>query len=159
MFSAEGYPLCINPLGPAIGARVVAPSATPSIIRALSSSTPSALPQTNGTLNQEPATRPLQDAKPWSQVPKTKTTLGMNLELMKNPNKVYDYFQKQAEKLGYIFRLTGTPGLPEMVVVVNPKDVEAVFRVGDSDSPRRFPFYEWEEARKELKKPNGMFLE
>ena len=126
---------------------------------AISSSTPSALPQSNGTLNQEPATRPLQDAKPWSQVPKTKTTLGLNLELLRNPNKVYDYLQKQAQKLGYIFRLTGTPGLPEMVVVLNPKDVEAVFRVGDSDYPQRLPLYEWEEARKELKRSTGMFLE
>lgn len=141
----------------AAGGSVTKPPVPPTTIRALSSSRLSA--HSSRTLNEEPSTHNLQDAKPWSQVPKTKTTLGLNLELMKNPFRMYEYLQKQAKKLGHMFKLTGVPGLPEMVVVINPKDVEVVYRVGDSGYPQRFPFYEWEEARKELKRSNGMFLE
>lgn len=78
---------------------------------------------------------------------------------MKNPFKSNEYLEGQARKLGHIFRVTGAPGMPEMVCVLNPLDVETTYRVGDTDYPQRFPFNEWKEARKELNKPRGMFLE
>ena len=99
-----------------------------------------------------------ETARPFSEIPKTKTTLGLNLEMMRDPSRVADYFTKAAHELGHIFRITGTPGLPPMLCVVDPEDVATVFRVGDKDYPQRFRFEVWERARNELDIPFGMFL-
>lgn len=98
-------------------------------------------------------------AQPYSKIPKNKTFLGLNFEIMKDPRKVALYMEEQARKLGNIYRFGGVPGIPEMVVVLDPKDVETAFRVGDVDYPKRFPIWEWKAARKELQKPTGLFLE
>ena len=67
--------------------------------------------------------------------------------------------QEQAVKLGHLYKIVGTPGIPEMVVTVNPEDVEKVYRLGDTAYPMRFPFEEWKQARKELGQPWGIFLQ
>ena len=78
---------------------------------------------------------------------------------MKNPFRINEYVQGQAKKLGHLFRLTGTPGLPETVYALAPEDVEAVYREGDTSYPQRFPLDMWKDARRELNQPSGMFFE
>ena len=101
----------------------------------------------------------MEAARPYSEIPKTKTFLGLNMGTLKDPTQVGRYMQEQGDLLGPIYRLAGLPGFPEMVCLIDPKDVETVFRVGDNAYPQRFPFPEWVEARKELKMPIGLFLE
>lgn len=101
----------------------------------------------------------LQQPRPYSEIPKTKTILGLNVEMLQNPASVDKYMIQQIQKLGYIFRITGVPGMPEMLCVSSPRDVEAAYRVGDIEYPERFPFTEWKQARKELNRPLGLFLE
>lgn len=96
--------------------------------------------------------------KPYSEIPKTKTFLGLNMDTLKHPTQIAQYIHEQATQLGPIYRLTGIPGLQEMVCLTDPKDVETVYRVGDGTHPRRFPIPEWVDARNELKKPIGLFL-
>ena len=124
------------------------PATRPAIIRTLSSSTSSAKSHSSK-----------YDAKPWSEIPKTRTTLGLNTKLMKNPFKMIEYLQEQNKSLGPVFRLTGTPGMPETVCAMNPEDVESVYRAGDTSYPQGFPFDLWKDARKELNQPLGMFFE
>ena len=96
--------------------------------------------------------------RPYSEIPATKTTFGLNMELLKDPKKMPEYMEKQTKLHGSIYRLTGAPGLSELVCVTDPRDAETVFRMGDISTPMRFPFDEWKQARKELKKPMGLFL-
>ena len=98
-------------------------------------------------------------SQPFSKIPRTKTLLGLNLGLLKDPVKSSQYMVEQVRLLGPIFKVTGLPGRPEMVVTVNPQDVEAVYRCGDMHYPERFPFKEWKQTREELKRPLGLFLE
>ena len=128
-------------------------SATPAIIRTSTSSAKSH--SSKDHLNQEQ----LANAKPWSEIPKTKTTLGVNTELMKNPFKMIEYLQEQNKSLGPVFRLTGTPGMPETVCAMNLEDVESVYRAGDTSYPRGFLFAMLIDARKELNQPLGMIFE
>ena len=79
--------------------------------------------------------------------------------MMKDAYHFDKYFTQQRDELGSIFRVVGAPGFPEMLFVVDPKDIETVFRVGDISYPRRFPFTEWIQARQEKKWPLGIFLE
>ncbi len=100
----------------------------------------------------------MEAARPYSKIPRTKTFLGLNMEIMKDPVHIARYMQEQSSKLGSIYRIAGLPGLQEMVCLSDPKDVETAFRVGDVTHPRRFPIPEWVEARKELNMPIGLFL-
>ena len=61
--------------------------------------------------------------------------------------------------LGKIFRHKGTPGTPELLFIVDPKDVELVYRAADRGYPMRFPLTDWCQSKDELKLPYGMFLE
>lgn len=80
--------------------------------------------------------------------------------MMKDPSRLVDYMEQQVRELGFIFKLVGAPGLGEMVCIVDPKDVETVFRTGDANNyPMRFSITEWKVAREELKKPIGLVLE
>ena len=101
----------------------------------------------------------LDTARPYSEIPKTKTFLGLNLDVLRNPAQVGPYMREQADTLGPIFRLAGVPGIPEMVALMDVDDVERAFRAGDSGYPSRFPFTLWIESRKELRQPLGLFLE
>ena len=98
-------------------------------------------------------------ARPYEEIPKTKYFLGVNWEIMKKPYGLVDYLEKQVRTHGKIFRDKGGPGVPEVVYIVDPKDVELVYRAGDSGYPMRFPMTAWSQARDELKLPYGMFLE
>jgi hypothetical protein len=60
--------------------------------------------------------------------------------------------------IGNIFRLTGAPGMPKSVCVLDPQDIETAYRIGDTDYPERFPFSEWQGVRKELNRPAGVFF-
>lgn len=80
------------------------------------------------------------------------------MELIQNPFKVVDFFRKQTAELGPIFKFVGTPGLPPMVCVVDPKDVEAVFRAGDTGYPERILIEVWRDSLKELNAPPGVFM-
>ena len=84
---------------------------------------------------------------------------GLNLEVMKDPYRIVDYTERMVHELGHIFRISETPGLPTTVFVVDPKDIEKVYRLGDQDYPRRFSFDDWKRIRKDLKIPFGMLLE
>ena len=130
-----------------------APSVT---TRGLASSPSPALHQQQ-TSPSEPS-QSVETARPYSEIPKTKTTFGLNLELMRDPTKFADVLTRVASELGHIFRIVGVPGMPPMVCVLDPKDVEAVYRVGDSDYPERLRFESWEKAREELGIPFPMFL-
>ena len=96
---------------------------------------------------------------PYSEIPKTKTFMGLNLEVMKDPSRLPEYTEKMVHEVGNIFKMTGVPGLPEMLFVIDPKDVEKVYRLGDQEYPTRLPFNELKQVRDELKVPYGMFLE
>ena len=97
--------------------------------------------------------------RPYSEIPATKTTFGLNMEVLKDgPQKMPEYMEKQTKLHGNIYRLTGAPGMSAVVCVTDPRDAETVFRVGDHDIPKRFPLDEWKIARKELKQPIGLFL-
>ena len=63
-------------------------------------------------------------------MPKTKTVLGLNLDVLKDSSNLVGNMEKNFRELGRIFKLTGVPGLSTMVCVVDPEDVEKVFRVG-----------------------------
>ena len=65
---------------------------------------------------------------------------------------------KAATEVGHIFRPFRFPGTPEVVCVVDPEDVEAVFRVGDIGYPERYQVEVWYQARKEMNAPIGMFM-
>ena len=99
-----------------------------------------------------------ETARPFSEIPKTKTTLGLNLEVMRDPSRVADYLTKAARELGHIFRVVGIPSLPPMLCVLDPEDVATVFRVVDKDYPQRFRFKVWERAWNELEIPLGMSI-
>ncbi len=131
------------------------------LTRALSSSVSSLQPHLPTPLHQQEKVHPPPqvEARPYSEIPKTKTFLGLNVEMIKDANQMGKYFKKQGDELGSIFRVTGVPSIPEQVCVLDPKDVETAFRVGDNTYPRRFPFIDWINARKELNLPLGMFLE
>ena len=140
---------------------VVAPPT--SVIRGLHSSASPLQPHATSLL-QHGASPSLQSpemaaAKPYSEIPKNKTFLGLNWEFMKDPTQAAQFFRKLGDSLGPIVRLVGAPGLPEMVMVLDPKDTEAVFRAADNTYPQRFPIQEWIDARKELNQPIGLFLE
>ena len=144
-----------------IAARPAAPTASELFTRAVSSSASSVQPNLTSAFHQlEKTSSPLtvEAAKSYNEIPKTKTVLGLNMDILRKPTQLAQYMQEQGNQLGPIFRVTGTPGLPEMLCLIDPRDVETVFRVGDGGYPRRFPIPEWVEARKELKKPIGLFL-
>jgi len=105
-----------------------------------------------------PASEPEPPSKPYSAIPKVKTTFGLNMDMLREPYKAADYFERSFRELGFIFKVDGVPGLPEMVCLADPNDIEKVYRIGDADYPVRFQFADWIEARKELNKPIGMFL-
>lgn len=106
---------------------------------------------------QDPAASD-RTVRPYSEIPSTKTTLGLNMDLVKDPKNMPKYMEKQTRLHGNIYRLTGAPGMPELLCVTDPRDAETVFRAGDTDIPKRFSMEEWKLVRKELKKPTGLFL-
>ncbi len=103
--------------------------------------------------------RPHVEARPYDDIPSSKFFLNINWDMIKNPKSMPQILKKQTDTLGKIFKESGIPGLPPMVFIFDPHDIEKVFRAGDISYPRRFPIDEWVEVRKELNLPKGMFLE
>ncbi len=99
------------------------------------------------------------DLRPFKEIPKTKCFLGVNWEFMKDSKKLVEYVSKQVEQYGTIFRDKPFPGFPELLYVVDPTDIEKVFRVGDKGYPKRLPIKFWYHIRDELKLPYGLFFE
>ena len=120
-------------------------------------STPTAKSQGASSIQKEVDQEP--PLRPYSEIPKTKTFMGLNLEVIKDPSRLSNYTEKMVHEVGNIFKMTGVPGLPEMLFVIDPKDVEKVYRSGDQEYPMRIPVNELKQVRDELKVPYGMFLE
>ena len=99
-----------------------------------------------------------QPPRPYNEIPKTPTTLGLNLELIRKPFKIVEYLRRVSAELGPIFKVVGTPGQTSMLCVMDPRDVETVFRVGDVGYPERILVEVWRDSLKELNAPSGMFM-
>ena len=125
------------------------PHSTPSVFRSQESAPPS--PKEVGHKEEPP--------RPYNEIPFIKNFLGLNLEMMKDPYHMVEHTIKIALQHGYIFKMSGPPSMPAFLFVIDPKDVEKVFRVVDAGYPKRFPINEWMQVREELKIPFGMFLE
>ena len=125
----------------------------------LSTSSVATSPQSTTRKQQPQSARPTATPRPFSDIPKTKTTLGLNIHLITKPSQLVDYLEKSCRELGFIFKLAGTPGLPESVCVVDPKDVETVYRNGDMHYPQRQEIPDFKRALKELDKPIGLFFQ
>ena len=76
--------------------------------------------------------------KPFQDIPKPKgyPLIGTALDYRNDKYTFHRVIEKRLAKFGPIYREKMFPGLPEQVVVVDPKDVEAVFR-SDSEWPMR----------------------
>lgn len=77
--------------------------------RTLSSSQLS--PNQQGQVASPTATKPEKAPRAYSEIPKCKTILGLNLAMMKDPSRLVDYMEQQVRELGFIFKLVGAPGL------------------------------------------------
>ena len=71
--------------------------------------------------------------------------------------RMYRIMQQRVEKLGKIYKEKPMPLNTEFVVVVDPNDVQTVFRA-DTKWPKRIPVEFWIEARKQEGIPTGLFL-
>ena len=113
------------------------------------------------TSSSEPLLQNSEPAKPYSEIPTKKglPLLGNLLELTSNDNryKVHKMTRRRFEELGLIFKERFVPSLPEMVIIGDPRDVEAVFR-SEGKWPNRPNIEVWEKARNELSIPLGMLL-
>ena len=72
-------------------------------------------------------------------------------------NKAYRVMQQRVKKLGWIFREKPFPTQPEMLVVVDPDDVQTVFRA-DGKWPSRILLDAWPESRRRANLPTGIFM-
>lgn len=101
----------------------------------------------------------LKTVRPYSEIPTPKTFLSVSWDLIRDPKRLADNLEKRTKVLGKIFKEKGIPSLPEMVFILDPKDVEKVYRTGDRGYPSRVTISEWIQVHAELKLPIGMFLE
>jgi len=96
---------------------------------------------------------------PYKDIPSPKTFLNLNWDVIKNPTSLVENMEERVRSLGNIYVEKGIPGLPAMVVLTDPKDIETVYRAGDKGYPARFPMKIWVDSRDELKLPYGVFLQ
>ena len=68
--------------------------------------------------------------------PKGYPLIGTALDYRNDKYTMSRVMKRRLDKFGSIYRETIFPGLPEQVVIFDPKDVEAVFRA-DSEWPNR----------------------
>ena len=101
----------------------------------------------------------LLHARPYNEVPRPKNFLNVNWDVIKNPLGFADHMEKRVKSYGKIYKEKGLPGLPELLFIVDPKDIEKVYRAGDKEYPQRFQFLEWMQSRDELHIPYGMVFE
>lgn len=100
--------------------------------------------------------------KPYEEIPTPKRIPLLKIsrdfaKVAKNPFQVVNFIKERVEEFGTIYREKVSPGLPEFLFVLDPKDIEKVFRA-DGKYPRRFSITEWIEARKKTGIPVGIFL-
>jgi len=106
-------------------------------------------------------TAPLAEAKPFSEVPGPRRLplVGSALSFLFEINRKLPIRELQKgwmQKYGMIYRAK-VPTLPEVVVIHEPQDVEALFRA-EGKYPSRAPFQIWKQARSELKMEMGVLL-
>ena len=100
------------------------------------------------------------DTKPFDAIPTAKRIpiLGFSYDFMKlPPTNLTRLVEHRVKQFGKIFREKFAPGLPDMLFVLDPEDVAAVFRA-DGRYPRRPLMAEWIAVRKELNIPLGLVL-
>jgi len=111
--------------------------------------------------NRPLVTAPIAEAKPFSEVPGPRRLplVGSALSFLFEINRKLPIRQLQKgwmQKYGMIYRAK-VPTLPEVVVIHEPQDVEALFRA-EGKYPSRAPFQIWKQARNELKMEMGVLL-
>ena len=84
--------------------------------------------------------------------PKGYPLIGTALDYRNDKYTMSRVMKRRLDKFGRIYRETMFPGMPEQVVIFDPKDVEAVFRA-DSEWPNR---PEGGELFKQLLKESGL---
>ena len=101
------------------------------------------------------------EPKPFSEVPAAKgwPLLGTFMDYGKPDtlNKTYRVMQQRVKKLGWIYREKPLPTLPEMLIVVDPDDVQTVFRA-DGKWPSRITLDAWVESTRQADVPPGIFM-
>ena len=114
-------------------------------------------PQVDQSADQHQAAEP----KPFSEIPAAKgwPLLGTFMDYGKPDtlNKTYRVMQQRVKKLGWIYREKLPLTLPEMLVVVDPDDVQTVFRA-DGKWPSRITLDAWVEATRQADVPPGIFM-
>ena len=99
--------------------------------------------------------------KPFSEIPAAKgwPLLGTFMDYGKPGTlyKEYRVMQQRVKKLGWIFREKPLPTYPEMLVVVDPDDVQTVFRA-DGKWPTRITVDMWVESGRHSSVPPGIFM-
>ena len=108
---------------------------------------------------EDEGTRERLEPRPYEDIPSPKTFLNLNWKVLKNPAGLVQNMEERVRSLGNIYVEKGIPGMPESVILVDPKGIETVYRAGDKGYPKRFPFPLWIDTREELNIPYGMFLE
>lgn len=98
----------------------------------------------------------METARPYSEIPSI-NVLRLRMKLLWDSSDSANDLRAAVDELGCIFNLT-IPGMPQMVCVVDPKDIEAVFRAGDNDHPERMQIKEWIRSRKETNSPLGLVM-
>ena len=90
------------------------------------------------TLTVPAAASPEQSPKQFKDIPGPKgyPLIGTALDYRNDKYTMYKVMKRRLDKYGPIYREKVFPGLPEQVVIFDPKDVEAVFRA-DSEFPNR----------------------
>ena len=94
--------------------------------------------------------------KPFDTIPGPKQLpfLGNSLEYARRGRNVLDLLQERVEEYGTIYKDKPIPGMPEMVVISNSKDVETVFRADGKYPIRPDLTVVFSELRHQLKLDN-----
>ena len=111
-------------------------------------------PSSSGT--SEPPPQSLETARPYSDIPKI-NALRLRMKLVRDSSNSANDLRVAVDELGSVFNLS-MPGFPPIVCVVDPKDIETVFRAGDNDHPERMQVVEWIRSRRETNSPLGLVM-
>ena len=111
------------------------------------------------SIAEEKTNHEVLQARPFSDLPSPNNFLGVNWGLLRDPSSFVDHVDKRVKTIGTIYREKRAPDMPEMLFVVDPEDIEKVYRAGDKGYPMHLPLPGWKESRDELQLPYGMFLE
>ena len=126
---------------------------------------PKPLVQSSRSLTQpqidQSADRHQAEPKPFSEIPAAKgwPLLGTFMDYRKPDtlNKTYRVIQQRVKKLGWIYREKPFPTFPEMVIIMDPDDIQTVFRA-EEKWPTRTPFEVWVNSAKQSGIPTGIVM-